>query len=74
MSSNPVGVTLKTQFMRKATGNHLKKSTSLEKNPSPVSGFCCAQNQVYDAVQHPFTTGWIDGDTCSHLTRKSERR
>ena len=31
---------------RKATGNHLIKSTSLEKTQSPVSGFCHARNRV----------------------------
>ena len=31
---------------KKATGNHLVKSTSLEKAQSPVSGFCYPQNRV----------------------------
>ena len=35
---------LKTPLVRKVMGNHLIKSTSLEKTQSPVSGFCYAQN------------------------------
>ena len=38
--------TIKTQFVRKATGSHIIKSTSLEKTRSPVSAFCYARNQV----------------------------
>ena len=37
-------------MVRKATGSHLKKATSLEKTQSPVSHFCYLQNQVCDAV------------------------
>ena len=40
VSSNPARVTIKTPLARKSTGNHLIKSTSLEKAQSPVSGFC----------------------------------
>ena len=46
VSSNPAHVTIKGALMRKATGNHLIKSTSLEKYLSPVSGFCFARNQI----------------------------
>ena len=35
-----------TSLVRKATGNHLIKSTYLEKAQSPVSGFCCARHRV----------------------------
>ena len=37
---------MKLLLVRKATGNHLIKSTSLEKAQSPVSGFCYARNRV----------------------------
>ena len=48
-SSNRARVTMKTPSVRKATGNHLMNSTSLEKTQSPVSGWCYAQNRVWDA-------------------------
>ena len=48
--SNATRVTMKTQLMRKATGNHLMKPTSLENAPSRVSGFYYARNRVCDAV------------------------
>ena len=41
---------LKTPLARKATGNHLMRSTSLGKTQSPVSGFCYARNRVCNAV------------------------
>ena len=40
----PPFVTVKMPLVRKVTGNHLIKSTSLEKTQNPVSGFCYAQN------------------------------
>ena len=43
---NIIGILL----VRKATGNHLIKSTSLEKTQNPVSGFCYARNRVRSAV------------------------
>ena len=46
----PACVTLKTPLVRKATGNHLMNSTSLENTQSPVSGFCYAPNGVCFAV------------------------
>ena len=39
VSSKLVRVTIKTSLVKKATENHLIKSTSLEKTQSPVSGF-----------------------------------
>ena len=50
MSWNPTHVTIKVPLMRKTTGNHLKKSVSLERTQSPVSGFCNARNRVCSAV------------------------
>ena len=50
MSPNPTLVTIKMPLAREAMGNHLMKSTSLEKTRSPVSGFCYAQNRVCNAV------------------------
>ena len=41
--SNPAHVTVKLQLMRKATGNHLIKSISLEQIQKPVSVFCYAR-------------------------------
>ena len=40
----------KTPLVRKATGSHFIKSTSLDKTQSPVSGFCDASNRVCNAV------------------------
>ena len=48
-SSIPPCVTFKTPLVKKATGNHLMKSTSLEKAQSPVSGLCYARNRVCNA-------------------------
>ena len=42
VSLSPTRVTIKTPLERKAMGNHLIKSTSLEKALSTVSGFCYA--------------------------------
>ena len=39
VSSNPARVTIKTPLARNATGNHLTKSTSLEKHQRTSSGF-----------------------------------
>ena len=50
VSMNHTRVTIKTPLVRKATGNHLIKSTSLEKAQSPVSGFCYPRNPVCDTV------------------------
>ena len=50
MSLIPPCVTIKTPLVRKATGNHLVNSTSLEKTQSPVSSFCYAQNRACDAA------------------------
>ena len=52
--SIPPCVRMKTPSVKKATGNHLVNSTSLEKIQSHVSGFCYARNQVCNAV---FQTG-----------------
>ena len=50
VSSIPPCVTFKTSLARKATGNHLMNSTSLEKKTqSPFSGCCYARNLVCDA-------------------------
>ena len=49
VSSIPSCATFKPPLVRKATENHLIKSTSLEKPQSPVSGFCYARNRVYNA-------------------------
>ena len=46
VSSMPPCVTFKTPLVRKATGIHLIKSTSLEETQIPVSGFCYARNRV----------------------------
>ena len=65
VGSNPTRVTVKTQFVIKATGNHLIKSTSLEETQSSVSGaaleveyatqsdefFRCCDESVYEQVQ-----------------------
>ena len=51
VSSIPPCITIKTLLFWKATGNHLIKSTSLEKTQSPVSGCCCARNRVCDAEE-----------------------
>ena len=40
----------KTPLVRKATGNHLMNSTSLQKTQGPVSGFCYARNRVYHGI------------------------
>ena len=40
ISSNPARATMTTPLVRKATGNHLMKSTSLETTQSPVASFC----------------------------------
>ena len=50
VSSIPARVTIKAPLVRKATGNHLVKSTSLEKTRSPVSGFCYGRNRVCNTV------------------------
>ena len=50
VSSIPPCITFETPLVRKATGNHLMNSTSLEKTQSPVSGFCYARNQVCNAA------------------------
>ena len=39
-------VIIKAPLARKAMGNHIMNSTSLEKPQSPVSGFCYARNRV----------------------------
>ena len=44
VSSNPIRVSMKTRPWQ--LKNHLFKSTSLDKTPSPVSGFCYARNRV----------------------------
>ena len=49
VSSIPPCVTFKTPLVRKAMGNHLMNSTSLEKTQSLVSGFCYARNRVCNA-------------------------
>ena len=54
VSSIPHCVPIKTPFARNATGNHLIKSTSLEKTQCPISGFCYARNRVCDAVFFSF--------------------
>ena len=46
VSSSPTRVTIKTPLVRKVTGNHLIKPTSLEKDQRPVSGFCYARSGV----------------------------
>ena len=51
-SSNHTRVTIETRLARKATGNHLMNSTSLEKLQIPASGFCDARNRACDAVMH----------------------
>ena len=40
VSSNPAHVTIEMSLVRKAKGNHLIKSISLEETQSPVSVFC----------------------------------
>ena len=50
VSSVPPCVTIKSPFVRKGMGDHLIKSSSLEKSQSPVSGFCYARNRVCDVV------------------------
>ena len=37
---NPARVIIRAPLAKKATRNHLIRSTSLEKTHSPVSGFC----------------------------------
>ena len=63
VSSIPPCVTFETPLARKATGNHLMNSTSVEKTQSPVSGFCYARNRVCDAVNlnktHRYTLAFI---------------
>ena len=54
VSSIPPCVTFKTPFVRKATGNHLMNSTSLDKTQSPVSGFRYARNWVNNAASKIF--------------------
>ena len=50
-------VTFKTPLARKAAGNHLMNSTSLEQTHSPISGFCYARNRVCNAeVNSDFST------------------
>ena len=50
MSSNPAArVTKEMPLARKATGNHIITSTSLEKTPTSISGFCYARNRVCNA-------------------------
>ena len=51
VSSIPPCVTIKTPLARKAMGSNSIKSTSPERNQSPVSGFCYARNRVCDEVQ-----------------------
>ena len=51
VSSMPANVTVKRPLVRKAKGNHLTNSTSLETAQSPVSGFCYARNRVCKAVR-----------------------
>ena len=46
----PCATFKKTPLVRKATGNHLTNSTSLEKRQSPVSGFCYTRNRVCNPV------------------------
>ena len=46
VSSIPSCVTFKTPLVKKAMGDHLMNSTSLEKIQSPVSGFCYDRNRV----------------------------
>ena len=50
VSSNPANVPIKTQLMRKAVGNHLINSTSLENTQILASGFCYARNRVCDNI------------------------
>ena len=50
VSSIPPCVTFKTPLVRKASGNHLMNSTSLENTQSAISGFCYARNRVCNAV------------------------
>ena len=47
ITSIPPCVAFKTPLVRKATGNHLMNSTSLERTQSAVSGFCYARNRVW---------------------------
>ena len=51
VGSIPPCVTFKIPLVRKATGNRLMNSTSLEKTQGPVSGFCSARNRVRNATQ-----------------------
>ena len=55
-NSNPARVTIKPSLVRtlvrKAMGNYLMNSTSLEKTQSPVSGFCYAQNRLCDETSN----------------------
>ena len=62
VSSNPTRVTIKAPLVRKANGNHLIKSTSLDKSESPVSGFCLAELEIVFAMQSQIATG---GSDCS---------
>ena len=55
VSSIPPCVTFKKPLVRRATGNYLMNSTSLEKTQSPVSCFCYARNRVCNAVEQ-----WAD--------------
>ena len=50
VSSIPSCVTFKTPLVKKAMGDHLMNSTSLEKIQSPVSGFCYDRNRVCSAL------------------------
>ena len=53
ITSIPPCVTFQTPLVRKATGNHLMNSTSLERTQSPVSGFCYARNRVWSNCWRP---------------------
>ena len=46
----PPCITIKIPLVRKATGSHLIKPTSLEKAQSPVFGFCYSRNRVCNIV------------------------
>ena len=79
-SSNPARVTIKIRLARKATGNHLIKSTFLEKARGLVSGFCYAPNRVCDAVflskihnRDTYLAGFIFAQIKTSLMRNSVR-
>ena len=50
VNSIPPCVPFITLFVRKATGNHLMNSTTLEKSQSLVSGFYYARDRICNGV------------------------